>query len=64
MGNLNKQNSFCHNMVQASEPQINLSQRQLINIIKAMSYILRHGAENKGIMMRPDGYIQLDDLLA
>ena len=29
-----------------------------------MSYILRHGAENQGIMMRADGYIQLDDLLA
>ena len=44
-------------MVEASQPQINMGQRQLINASKAMSYILRHGAEKEGILMRPDGYI-------
>ena len=28
-----------------------------------MSYILRHGAEKEGIMMRADGYIQLQEML-
>ena len=36
----------------------------MINISKAMSYVLRHGAENLGIAIRPDGFIYLDDLLA
>jgi RNA:NAD 2'-phosphotransferase (TPT1/KptA family) len=30
---------------------------------KAMSYILRHGAEKEGIKMGTDGYILLADLL-
>ena len=29
-----------------------------------MTQILRHGAENKGIEIRPDGFILLSDLLS
>ena len=36
----------------------------MIKISKAMSYVLRHGAEKEGIAMRPDGFIKVDDLLA
>lgn len=50
-------------MVQATAPQVNLTQKQQVQIGKAMSYILRHGAQKEGIMMRADGYIQLDDML-
>ena len=28
-----------------------------------MSYLLRHGAEKEGLMIRSDGYILMDDLL-
>ena len=27
------------------------------------AYILRHGAKEKGIAMRPDGYVLVDELL-
>lgn len=30
---------------------------------KALSYVLRHGAEKHGLAMRPDGYVKLTDLV-
>ena len=36
----------------------------MVNISKLMSQVLRHGAEERGIQVRPDGYILLSDLLA
>lgn len=30
---------------------------------KALSYILRHGAEKEGLHIRSDGYIKLDDVV-
>ena len=47
-------------MVQAKP---NLSDRQIVQASKAMSYLLRHGAEKEGLHMREDGYIYLNDLL-
>jgi len=35
-----------------------------VRISKALSYILRHGAEKEGLRMRKDGYIKVSDLLA
>ena len=35
----------------------------MVNASKAMSYVLRHGAEKEGIQIRPDGFIYLQDLL-
>ena len=35
----------------------------MINVSKAMSYVLRHGAEKEGLLIRSDGYIYLADLL-
>ena len=40
-----------------------MSHKQLVNASKAMSYVLRHGADKEGIVMRPDGFIYLADLL-
>ena len=52
-------------MVEANPaPLFRMGQKQLINASKAMSYLLRHGAEKEGIMMRPDGFIFLADLLS
>ena len=50
-------------MVEATTPQIRLGHRQMINVSKAMSYVLRHGAEKEGLLIRSDGYIYLADLL-
>ncbi|KAG8994622.1 hypothetical protein FRB93_001537 [Tulasnella sp. JGI-2019a] len=35
-----------------------------VQISKACSYILRHGAAKEGITIRRDGYVRVDDLLA
>ncbi len=35
-----------------------------VQFSKALSYILRHGAEKEGLPIRPDGYILVDQLLA
>lgn len=34
-----------------------------IRISKAMSYVLRHGAEKEGIMMNSGGWVRMEDLL-
>ena len=52
-------------MVEANpQPQIKHTRKQLTDASRAFSQVLRHGAENKGIAIRPDGFILLDDLLA
>jgi RNA:NAD 2'-phosphotransferase (TPT1/KptA family) len=54
-------------MVEANESASyvpKLTGKKLISVSKAMSYVLRHGAEKEGIEMRADGYIKLSDLLA
>lgn len=34
-----------------------------VKISKTLSYILRHGAAKEHLVMRPDGYIRVDDLV-
>ena len=41
-----------------------LSYKQISQISKAMSSILRHNAKKYGLQLRPDGYISVDELLA
>lgn len=36
----------------------------LVRISKTMSYILRHGAKDQGLQMRPDGFVRVDDLVS
>ena len=37
--------------------------RHLVNASRAMAYLLRHGAERVGIMIRSDGYMFVEDIL-
>lgn len=30
---------------------------------KTLSYVLRHGAEKEGILIRPDGFVLVNDLV-
>ena len=34
-----------------------------VRLSKSLSYVLRHGAEEVGLKIRPDGYIRVEDLL-
>lgn len=36
----------------------------LVRISKTMSYILRHGAKDQGLQMRPDGFVRVTDLVS
>jgi 2'-phosphotransferase len=46
----------------AQRPALSGQQRQ-VKFSKAMSYLLRHGAADAGLEMRPDGYVELRALL-
>jgi hypothetical protein len=35
-----------------------------VELSKALSYILRHGAQREGLAIRSDGYMKLDDLVS
>lgn len=35
-----------------------------VELSKALSYILRHGAQREGLVIRSDGYVRLDDLVS
>ena len=41
-----------------------VSQKDAVRISKAMSYVLRHGAEKMGIEMTSDGFIELIDMVS
>jgi 2'-phosphotransferase len=43
--------------------EINLNSKELSNISKSVSYILRHGAEKEGIQIDANGNVAIDDLL-
>ncbi|KAF5353157.1 hypothetical protein D9758_008714 [Tetrapyrgos nigripes] len=34
-----------------------------VKLSKTLSWLLRHGAKNEGLPMRPDGFVRVDDLL-
>jgi len=35
----------------------------LVKLSKSLSYVLRHGAQREGLSIRPDGYVELDELV-
>lgn len=35
-----------------------------VRISKTLSWLLRHGAKTEGLSMRPDGYVQVQDLVS
>lgn len=35
-----------------------------VELSKTLSYILRHGAQREGLIIRSDGYVKLDDLVS
>lgn len=40
-----------------------LTYRELTQLSKLLSFILRHGATKENIEMTPDGYVKVDDLV-
>ena len=40
-----------------------MGHKKQVNASKAMTQVLRHGAENKGVAIRSDGFVLLEDLL-
>ncbi len=35
-----------------------------VELSKTLSYVLRHGAQREGLIIRSDGYVKLDDLVS
>lgn len=42
----------------------NLNEKQCVQIGKTLSWLLRHGLEERGLTMREDAYVALDDVMA
>ena len=40
-----------------------MSSKEKTKVSKALTYLLRHGAEKEGLTIGADGYIALDDVL-
>ena len=51
------------NNANSSAQPSKLSTKRQVKISKAMSYLLRHGAAEAGLQIRPDGYVVLTSLL-
>lgn len=43
--------------------QSNLTDNQCVQIGKTLSWLLRHGLDERGLTMRSDGYVRLDDVM-
>ena len=43
--------------------EVVMGHKKQVNSSKAMTQVLRHGAENKGVAIRSDGFVLLEDLL-
>jgi len=46
-----------------SRPEDRPQKDSLVTFSKALSYILRHGAEKEGITLASDGYVLVDDIV-
>lgn len=48
----------------ANAPRTPLHPSRDVGISKAMSFVLRHGAEKEGLKMDGRGYVQLEELVS
>lgn len=59
----NEKRLGCKNILIPYEMAKNLGQSRDVQISKAMTWLLRHGAEKEGLPMRNDGFVKITDLL-
>jgi 2'-phosphotransferase len=58
-----------HNGEKSTKPKTNKrspkfrSREGEVGISKTISWVLRHGAKEQGLYIRPDGYVRVDDLV-